>query len=107
MSATSNRPPAYRRQRENGRSDRAYVRINGQKIKLGIYGSDESRAKYAELICSLGDDVPPAPLEPSDNPTVAEVILAYLAHAERYYRQPDGSGGREYELTADVCKYVR
>lgn len=44
------RVPKYSRQRESGRSDRAYVTIDGKKIKLGKYGSPESKQKYAELI---------------------------------------------------------
>ena len=56
MSNRSHHPPAYRRQRETGRSDRAYVRLHGRKIKLGVYGSAESRAKYAQLIQSLKED---------------------------------------------------
>ena len=59
----------YLCQREASRADRAYTRIDGKKIKLGTYGSLESKAKYAKLIG--GDDEPsPEPkFEPSSTPT--------------------------------------
>jgi hypothetical protein len=44
------RPPGYLRQRCKGRPDRAYCKIEGEKIWLGNYGSDESRARYAEIL---------------------------------------------------------
>ncbi len=101
------RPPAYCRQRETDRADRAYVRIDGRKIKLGVYGSPQSRRKYAELIDDWEQSSTSTAPETADDPTVSEVILAYLQHAERYYRQADGAAGREYEMTVDVCRYVR
>ena len=106
---SSSKIPVYRRQREKGRSDRAYARIDGRKIHLGAYGSDESRQKYAELIAAL-----PASAQPSDRSrdraeeiTVSELILAYLKHARRYYQTPEGDEGREYQIIVDVCRYVR
>lgn len=76
MSTSSKRPPAYRRQREKGRSDRAYTVINGKKIKLGVYGSPESKAKYAELLA--GSNVAPPTPESKGPPTVCELLAAYL-----------------------------
>lgn len=45
--------PKYLCQREASRADRAYTRIDGKKIKLGAYGSLESKAKYAKLIGAM------------------------------------------------------
>lgn len=56
--STSSRVPKYSRQREKNRADRAYVRINGRKIKLGIYGSPESNAKYVQLLTKSLDADP-------------------------------------------------
>ena len=83
MFASSNRPPAYRRQREKDRSDRAYTVIHGKKIKLGVYGSEESRAKYAELIAGINVSAPT--LEPKGPPTVSELLAAYLTYVDEYY----------------------
>ena len=80
MSAT--RPPKYSRQREKNRADRAFVRINGKKIKLGVFGSPESKTRYAELIAKPAEEAPPAP--PSD-PTVTELMAAYIDHVDVYY----------------------
>ena len=92
---STSRVPKYLRQREAGRADRSYTRIDGKKIKLGVYGSPESKAKYAELI-SGGDLIAPEPkFEPSGVATVDELLVAYLEHAQTYYRQPDGEVGRE------------
>jgi hypothetical protein len=44
------RLPSYCRQRCSGRPDRAYAVINGKRIWLGTYGTEESRARYAELL---------------------------------------------------------
>jgi integrase len=100
----ANRPPKYSRQKEKGRSDRAYVWVDGKKVTLGKYGSPDSRKRYAELIAGSESA---ETLVPSDKPTVSELILTYLKHARQYYRAPDGENGREYELTLDVCKLVR
>jgi integrase len=80
------RVPPYCRQRESGRPDRAYCRIDGKKVWLGCYGSPESKTKYAELISQAGiassDTSPPAP--PTE-PTVTELMAAYLDHVDEYY----------------------
>lgn len=99
-------PPKYLRQKRKGRPDRAYVRVDGKKIYLGDYGTKESRGLYAEVIAGTHDGAD-LPIGPSDNPTISELILAYLAYAQQYYRTPDGADGREYELTADICRLVR
>lgn len=99
-------PPKYCRQRSKGRADRAYVRIDGRKVMLGTYGTEESRQRYAELI-NRPQPADVVPQQPSADPTVAEVLLAYLKHARGYYARPDGSPGREYEQVCEVGKHVR
>ena len=97
--------PKYCRKRCKGRADRAFVKIDGKQIMLGVYGSDESREKYAELVGA--NQQKKTELEVSAMPTVAEVLVAYLTQARRYYAQSDGSPGREYEQICDVAKHVR
>ena len=65
----SERVPAYCRQRESGRPDRAFCRINGKKINLGRWNSSESKVKYSRLIA--GED-----LEPVGKPAIIEELLA-------------------------------
>jgi integrase len=97
-------PPKYSRQRRKRRPDRAFVRIDGKKVYLGEYGADESRIAYGKVISQLGISAPP---DPSDNPSVAEMILAHLEYASVYYGKPDGTQAREYEHICEVMKYLR
>ncbi|NOY41187.1 MAG: tyrosine-type recombinase/integrase [Planctomycetes bacterium] len=91
------RPPKYSRQREKNRADRAFVRIDGRKIKLGVYGSPESKAKYADLIG--GYHVEPPKL--STDPTVSELLVQFLEWAYGYY------DAREYGHFVIVAKWLR
>lgn len=100
------RPPGYCRQREKNQQDRAYTRIGGKKIWLGIYGSPESRLKYSSLVAGINNQEP-GPPDSQHIPTVVEVMADYLRYAEVYYRRHDGKPGREYELIVDICKYLR
>ena len=71
-------------------SGHARVIINGTEHYLGPYGSEESRKKYGELIAKYIAGVPIDPLADAASDggiTVAELILAFLNHAERYYRK--------------------
>lgn len=77
--------PSYLLHKPTGQ---ARVRINGRDHYLGAYLSDESRRRYGELVSSpSGLPVDPiAPATPQDSgPSVAELVLAYLKHAETYY----------------------
>lgn len=103
VSLKSDRTPKYCRQVDKHRPDRAYVRINGKKILLGLYDSPESIARYKELT----GQAEPKPPEPVGEVTVAMVMAGYLEYAERYYRRPAGEPCREYEMIRQVLKYVR
>ena len=94
---STSRPPKYSRAKEKNRADRAYVWLNGKKVFLGIYGSPESKAKYADLI---GGPQVPEP-EPSTDPTVSELLLRFLEHADGYY------DAREYGNFKSVGKWLR
>ena len=112
---STSRVPKYLRQREAGRADRAYTRIDGRKFKLGVYGSPESKAKYAKLI-SGGDLIVPEPeFEPSSDPNVDELLAVFLPYAQTYYgsvaeiyRTCDGSqSSKEYADYCLVAKWLR
>ncbi|MBX3441225.1 MAG: site-specific integrase [Planctomyces sp.] len=82
--------PSYLHHRATGQ---ARVRIDGRDFYLGAYGSDASRRRYGELIakhCSGVLEPPGDPLSPSageSGPSVAEIVLAFLRHAEGHYRK--------------------
>ena len=72
-------------------SGQARIRVNGRDIMLGLYGSDESRVKYGQLIAKLAGGVPLDPLadsqrgkvsrhdpEADPGPTVGELCLAFM-----------------------------
>lgn len=83
------RVPKYCRQIRVGKPATAYVKIDGERIYLGLYNSPESRAEYARLI---GRTTSPAPLH--RGLTVDELIVAFLNYASSYYpnRRSDAMG---------------
>jgi integrase len=76
------RPPKYLKQKRKGKPDRAYTRIDGKRVYLGDYGTKESRAQYARVLAEA--QLGPLKPEPSANPTVSELMAAYLEHVEEY-----------------------
>lgn len=104
---SSARVPKYCRFKRKGRRDSACVLIDGKRIMLGVYGSHQSREKYAELIAGSGAPGDPLVAPPSTDPTVVELIAAYMDHCETYYRKPNGAPGNEYENVRAVCKVLR
>ncbi|WP_425400176.1 tyrosine-type recombinase/integrase [Aeoliella sp.] len=82
MPKTLSRPPKYCCQKQTGRPDRAYVKVDGKRIMLGNYGSPESYEKYAEAISGntskdVNEEAQPAPAIP----TVAMLMADYLEFA--------------------------
>ncbi len=103
MSAVSQKAvPKYCRQREKGRPDRACVWIDGKKISLGKYGSPESKERYAELIGTSKPETPP----PSKEPSMAEIMVAYLEYAKGYYVK-NGNVTNEYTMMRESLKFIR
>lgn len=101
--------PAYLLHKPTGQ---ARCRIDGKDHYLGTFGSAESRVRYGELIAKLAGGVSIDPLARSKRsveaaaaadadpgPTVGEVCLAFLRHAEGHYLK----GGRPTSQLA-LCK---
>jgi integrase len=103
--------PSYRRHKAR---NLAVVTIDGKDVYLGAYNSPESHERYKQLIAEwLARRQPKpgataTPTSPHDNktaisarPLVNELILAFIHHAERYYRRPDGTP------TTELAEYRR
>ena len=86
--------PSYLLHKQSGQ---ARVRINGRDYLLGPYGSDESRIAYGQLIAKLAGGVQIDPIADSKRgslprnesddpgPSVGELCLVFLKHAETHY----------------------
>jgi len=63
--------------------------LNGKDFYLGPFGSEESRRKYGDLVARHCGGHAPDPLPaagPLDTgPTVGEIVLTFLRHADSYY----------------------
>lgn len=67
-------------------SGRAYVNLGGRVIYLGKYGTAESRLEYDRIKAEwLANRHSSKFFRGSGEPTMADVCLAYLDHAEKYY----------------------
>src|SRR5262245_42601421 len=91
MSHLSYRDPNYVPQMTRHKaSGRAVVRLHGKDHYLGPWGSREATVAYHKLVAEWQEHkerpaLPPMP-EPSGL-TVNELCLAFLKHAESYYRK--------------------
>src|SRR3954447_1664314 len=86
MPNRSPRQPSYRLHRPTGQ---AVVTLGGRDIYLGRHGTPESRAEYdrrvGEWLAGGRRPVRPTDPDPAGDLTVAELLLAYLEHADGYY----------------------
>jgi len=94
MPKIKNRPPKYCK---DGRY--AAVYIGGKRIRIGHYGSPESRKEYARLCAEIGDN-PTFSLHGEKDITLDEVAIAYLYHAERRFDKG------HYEMYQTALKFA-
>lgn len=76
------------RQREKGRSARAYITIDGKRHKLGVWGSEEAEQRYRELIAQRPLQLalqPPEPTAPAETVTVAMIAAPFMRHVIKTY----------------------
>ena len=100
----SNRTPKYRRLKQKGRADRAFVEIDGRRHYLGTYGSEASRQRYDLLVgewLAGGRQFAPQP----EQITVAEVLAAFIRHAKAYY-DPAGAELANFVLAMKPLKQL-
>src|SRR5262245_31716328 len=83
----------------------AVVCLCGKDFYLGRYGSAEANAAYERLIGDWLRNGRTLPGAAPSGPTVNEVILAFVRHAEGRYITADGSG--EAAHVKDACKVLR
>lgn len=77
-------------------SGQAVVCLNGQDIYLGTFGAEASRAEYDRLIAEWLSSQGTTSRQPLPaSLTIDELILKYVAHADTYYRRPDGTTTNE------------
>jgi len=86
------RVPKYRRHKQSGQ---ARVLLKGQHFLLGPYGSNASRRQYNRLITEWLANGQQVPAAPTGDLTVTTLINRFWEHAKTYYRNADGSQGRE------------
>lgn len=98
------------------RKNLAYVRLSGDFVYLGPYGSPESKAEYERVVAewlSRGRtpkakrDAGSAASSSPDGISVNEVLLAYWKFVLTYYVAPDGRPGVEQQKVASAIKPVR
>ena len=80
------RVPKYRLHKVSGQ---ALVQLDGERIYLGKFGSDESQEEYRQLVAEHlakagGSSVSNVPAISIDALTRNELILAYLNHAQSW-----------------------
>lgn len=101
--------PSYRLHKPTGL---AVVTLDGHDHYLGPHGTPASKQKYTSLIRAWlqrreQPDLPQQdPLVGNDRPTVNEVILAYLKHADTYYKLNHGEN-KEAGCIDDALKAVQ
>jgi len=95
MARPRNPIPTYRLHKQSGQ---AIVTItqNGTRrdILLGKYDSPESKAEYERILSQIRTPAGVLALtlpSTSSDLTIAELFVAFMAHAEQHYRQPDGT----------------
>lgn len=105
--------PAYRLHKSTGT---ARVTLSGKEISLGKHGSPESIEKYNRLVGAWVSNgrkmLDPAQL-PTGTPdhlrplTVAQVIMAFWIHAQKYYRRADGTPTKEVDTFKQALRPLR
>jgi hypothetical protein len=103
----SARIPKYRLHKPTGL---AVVRLNGRDIYLGKHGSDQSHERYEQVIAEwLANQRQLAVRREQRGSTnwisVAELVLAYLEHAEAYYTK-NGTPTGEYNNIRDSVRQL-
>lgn len=79
--------PAYRRQKQKNRPDRAFVVVHGKREYLGAYGTPESRERYARIVAELAAGVDP---RQPDRITLVELTASYARYIKQVFTDDHG-----------------
>lgn len=110
MSRSRKPTPSYVLHKQSGQGRLVWYDQTGsrqQKLLPGPFGSSESLAAKARLELEIATSPTRSPVADRNGISVNELLLAFLEHAERHYRDPHGNPTgelREYKL---VSKHVR
>jgi len=80
----SPKQPTIRRQKRLGRQDTAFAVIDGQRIHLGIFGTQEAEKEYRRAVAEWNTGLITPKKSYSNNTTIAELVLRFLK--ERKYK---------------------
>ena len=105
MARTSKRPK-YRRQKRADKPDLAFLELRGQRLYLGEYDSDKSRAEYRRLIAEWAGAGGSLPV-PQDDISVSEVVIRFWGHVTTHYRRQDGTATSEVANYRTTLKVLR
>ena len=111
MPRPRNPVPSYRLHKSSGLAVVTIPLTDGRRrdVLLGPYDSPESKAEYARVVSewqtSGGRSAGTATA--AGSLSVNDLLLAYLAHAARYYVDPDGNPTAEAVRMRDALKPVR
>lgn len=75
-------------------------------VTLGPWGSPEAEKEFARLLAER-TAAPATAYAERGSLTVAELLLAYLTHADRHYRHADGTPTGETPHVKIICRHVR
>ena len=86
---TAKKPPHTPKLRRHS-GGQGFVELNGRRIYLGRFDVPETQQRYHQVIAEWVAGGRQAPIDPEDL-TVVELCDRFVAHAETYYRRPDGT----------------
>jgi hypothetical protein len=96
----------YRLHRASGR---AFVVLEGKRVYLGKFGTEESKQRYRIVLAEWKTTgrIPDNRDAPAAGPTINEILVPYVEHVDGYYRHPDGTPTSEVSDTQRALEIVR
>lgn len=89
--------PQLRRHRDKTRGDRAYAIFDGATVYFGRWRSPEARKLFDQTLAKFLSNGRRLPMQP-EGVTVTVLLDRFWAHAQEFYRRPDGTTTSTLEL---------
>ena len=99
MAARRKSIPSYLLHTQTGRARAVWTASGIRQFRMlpGPFNSAESRAAFRTLLLEVESS--PLPSMETEGTTIADLLLAYMVHADQHYRGPDGKPTSEiYEI---------